>query len=401
MTTLDRATAAQMTLLDALLAATRKGSDATSLAVASLAGLILAIPVSGLVWPANILFLTHIVFWIAALVILRWSLPRGQPISWRRVLTGATVSGAVAAAAMLFMLVSLSRGLPSAGQVYAELNDLPSLIITLVLVGPAVVVGRNVLIPDIGLEGPDSRIARQSQEALSVIFHELRRPLTLLVLSSELALDPMTPEPKRRELLESVHRHAMRVGKDLEELLECMRIQASKLRINRRPMDLVELTHEVVGELRELRRSGEIEVVVRDPDVGLVSADPERLKTVLRNLVANAIKHSPMESPITVTLWSERARVGLSVEDEGPGVPAAYRELIFELFFQAPGTAGGGFGLGLYLSRQLVKAHGGEIWVEDRQIRGARFVVSLPGRLAMGTSVVGPRTDSPHPAART
>jgi two-component system, NtrC family, sensor histidine kinase KinB len=99
---------------------------------------------------------------------------------------------------------------------------------------------------------------------------------------------------------------------------------------------------------------------------------------VFENLIANAVRHSPKDGVITVRAAPEDGRVRFDVRDQGPGVPPEYRERIFEKFFRVPGTSGEGIGLGLYISREIVRAHGGEMGVENERGAGARFWFTLP-----------------------
>jgi signal transduction histidine kinase len=131
-----------------------------------------------------------------------------------------------------------------------------------------------------------------------------------------------------------------------------------------------------------------------------VSGDAARLRLVLRNLLSNAIKYSPPESLVEVRLHMRNGQAIVSVEDQGPGIPEAYRSQIFEQYFRIPGSPPGGFGLGLYLSRQLIKAHNGAISVEEGAGGGARFVVSMPAIVA-DESTIGRRPARSDPLART
>ena len=111
-----------------------------------------------------------------------------------------------------------------------------------------------------------------------------------------------------------------------------------------------------------------------------VSADPERIGLVLSNLISNAIRHTPAGGVVTLTATPEpgSAAVRLEVADTGEGIPREYRDRIFDRFFSVPGRKAGGVGLGLYLVREIVQAHGGLVGVETEPGAGARFWFSLP-----------------------
>ncbi|HEY4729907.1 MAG TPA: ATP-binding protein, partial [Myxococcales bacterium] len=108
-----------------------------------------------------------------------------------------------------------------------------------------------------------------------------------------------------------------------------------------------------------------------------VLVDPDRINLVFDNLVGNAIRHSPKGSRIVVRARPEKGLVRFEVEDQGPGIPAEYQQRIFEKFFRMPGTKGEGIGLGLYISREIVAAHGGEMGVESEPGKGSRFWFTL------------------------
>jgi signal transduction histidine kinase len=108
-----------------------------------------------------------------------------------------------------------------------------------------------------------------------------------------------------------------------------------------------------------------------------VLVDPDRISLVFDNLVANAIRHSPKEGRIVVRARPSNGQVRFEVEDQGPGIPPEYRQRIFEKFFRMPGTKGEGIGLGLYISREIVAAHGGEMGVDSGPGGGSRFWFTL------------------------
>ena len=109
-----------------------------------------------------------------------------------------------------------------------------------------------------------------------------------------------------------------------------------------------------------------------------VLADPERVALVLDNLISNAVRHSPRGGQVLLRTGADGPKVRFEVSDQGAGIPPEYRDRIFEKFFRIPGTKGEGIGLGLYISREIVRAHGGEMGVESDPGSGARFWFTLP-----------------------
>jgi signal transduction histidine kinase len=146
-----------------------------------------------------------------------------------------------------------------------------------------------------------------------------------------------------------------------------------------------------VARIRREYREREIEV--RAPESIGIHADRDRLDQVLSNLLENAVKYSPDGGPISVVVEGRHGEVEVRVSDEGLGIPAEHRENVFERFYQADGVAGrrrfGGLGLGLYISRAIIDAHGGRIWSAPNSEagRGSIFGFRIP-RVAMPTTPV-------------
>jgi signal transduction histidine kinase len=114
------------------------------------------------------------------------------------------------------------------------------------------------------------------------------------------------------------------------------------------------------------------------PDCAAARADRERAALALANLVGNAIRHTPEAGQVVITAAREGGMVRFEVADEGEGIPAEYRERVFDRFFRIPGRPGGASGLGLAIARDVVIAHGGRIGVESAEGRGSRFWFTLP-----------------------
>jgi signal transduction histidine kinase len=129
-----------------------------------------------------------------------------------------------------------------------------------------------------------------------------------------------------------------------------------------------------------------------------VLADGSQIDHVITNLLVNAIKFSPPDSAISITLHPEDTVMRACVEDEGPGIPKDERERIFDKFYSvAAGKTSGGAGLGLYICRELVHKHGGRIWVEERPGSGSRFCFTLPLVGDENTQEEGPEWGKPVP----
>jgi signal transduction histidine kinase len=129
-----------------------------------------------------------------------------------------------------------------------------------------------------------------------------------------------------------------------------------------------------------------------------VGVDRERVGLVLSNLVANALKHTPRGGSVEVTAVEGEGSVRFEVKDTGSGIPPEYHERIFEKFFRVPGAPSGGVGLGLYLAREIVEAHGGRIGVESAPGVGSRFWFTVPLAAATRDAATTEARDSPEGA---
>jgi PAS domain S-box-containing protein len=247
---------------------------------------------------------------------------------------------------------------------------------------------------------------RARDEFLTVAAHELKTPLTALRGSVQIArrrldaeLAPAVGEDPSaaaaadvRLWLTRADQHAARLSRLIERLLEVARLESGRLVIDRRELDLVALVQAVVDGARERLPRGAVHL--RTPPVPVrVAGDGLRLEQVIEHLLENAARYGAPSAaaPIEVAVWEDPAaslpsgavplpgRVQVSVGDRGPGIPPDIRERLFGRFAQGEHTATqSGLGLGLYLSRQIVEAHGGTLGAEFSTEKGARFVVTLP-----------------------
>ena len=224
---------------------------------------------------------------------------------------------------------------------------------------------------------------RARDEFLSVAAHELKTPIAGLRGFAQLTLRHLrrseTPDLARVDrALEVVDTQAGKLALLVSQLLDISRIEAGQLRLDRRQTDVTALAEEVVTAAQA--RTTNHTVRVRAPSPVRALVDPLRLEQVLTNLLDNAIKYSPKGGPVDVEVSMPGPEtVRIAVADRGLGIPAEHRSHIFERFHQAHvAEHAGGMGLGLYVSREIVHLHGGQIEAEDHPGGGTRFVVTLP-----------------------
>jgi signal transduction histidine kinase len=215
-----------------------------------------------------------------------------------------------------------------------------------------------------------------------VISHELQTPLSVIRGYAELLADQAgSVKPRElRQKLGIVAEETAKLSKMVANLLDASRIQAGGLDLRLEPLDLRRLVERVVQKMTPLTGQHRFVVGVSH-DLPPVLADYERVEQVLTNLLENAIKYSPAGGTISITDDLTSDEVIIHVSDEGIGVPEAERDRIFSRFHRLNSRQVRqmkGVGLGLYIARAIVGAHGGRIWVEAAPGGGARFSFSLP-----------------------
>jgi two-component system OmpR family sensor kinase len=220
--------------------------------------------------------------------------------------------------------------------------------------------------------------ARRSESAmrrfLADASHELRTPIAALQATAETLLREQPDRPERDELEARVAGDAARLGRLVADLLDLARLEANE-QLAREPVDVGRVAARAVAEA-----AGDLPgttVDVDSDDAAIVLGDADALSRALRNLVDNAITAAGQPGRVWVVVERDGADVVASVEDDGPGVPAAERERIFEGFVRLEPVRGPGAGLGLAIARRVAREHGGDLTYADGG-HGGRFVLRLP-----------------------
>ena len=228
---------------------------------------------------------------------------------------------------------------------------------------------------------------RLKDEFVALISHDLRTPLTSIIGYVELALDEETGESldeERRGYLEIVSRSSDRLLRLVDDLLFVARLQSGQLTLTPAFLDLADVGAQAVREaVPHAERKG-IAISFTSNGPVPVEADKGRIFQLLDNLITNAIKFTPQDGEVEVRARSTGNGVVLEVSDSGIGLTPEDAERVFERFFRSEKAVEGqipGTGLGLFIAKAIVEAHGGQIHAESRDGGGATFVIDLPARV--------------------
>ena len=215
---------------------------------------------------------------------------------------------------------------------------------------------------------------------VSDVAHELRTPLTNIRGYLEAMRDGVA-EPSPR-LIGSLHEEALLLNRLIDDLQELALAEAGQLRLVSQRVSLSEIIHKATSAIElELIDKGLTLSCDIAADLPSLEVDPERISQVIRNLLNNAMRHTPAGGTISITATSADGEVLVQVRDTGTGIAPEHLPYIFERFFRADHSrnrATGGAGLGLTIVKQLVKAHGGRIWADSTKGLGTVFTFALP-----------------------
>lgn len=224
-------------------------------------------------------------------------------------------------------------------------------------------------------------VERVKSEFVTAASHELRSPLTSLQMSVDLLLERVAVQlaERDRELLEAAHEEVQRMKSVVNDLLDLSRIEAGRIEMAVSDVS-VRTLFEQVQEIFRSQAEAKGVALTTEPsgDWPTVRADAHKATWVLTNLVSNALRYVGPEGHIRLSARRSGTFAQVSVADDGPGIPAEVRERIFEKFVHAREDPGAGSGLGLAISKEIVRAHGGTIWVESSAGRGSTFTFTLP-----------------------
>jgi len=244
----------------------------------------------------------------------------------------------------------------------------------------AQLLGHKHLVQRIASLEAERQLDRLQEDFIATVSHELITPLGFIkgYATTLLREDTNWDLKTRREFLTIIDEESDRLRDLIENLMDSSRLQAGTLRMSFQPLRMDTFLKDML--LRAKSQDADLPIELQIEDKGfLVPADPTRLAQVFDNLLSNAMKYAPGAS-VKITLKKENHRAHIIVADDGPGIPAQHLEHIFERFYRVPtnNVTVRGTGLGLFICRRIVNAHGGEIEVESEVNRGTAFHIYIP-----------------------
>ena len=229
-----------------------------------------------------------------------------------------------------------------------------------------------------GLYGQARAASRVRDDLLATVSHDLRNPINAIRLTTQL-LRRRIGDQSAGVLTQRIDRAADRVTRLVDDLLDAAKLEEGALRVRLQPDDGVALIEATAEMFRVIAAEKDIELSTRHQEASApVACERHFILRVLGNLVGNAIKFSERGSAILMTCEPEPERVKFSVVDHGPGIAAAYVDHAFERYWQQGAADRRGSGLGLYIAKGIVEAHGGKIWIESVLGQGTTVCFVLP-----------------------
>ena len=244
------------------------------------------------------------------------------------------------------------------------------------------ILGTVYLFDDITRE---KEIDQMKSDFISLVSHELRTPLTSIIGFVSFILDGKagTINDRQRNSLARVQRQSKRLAALINDLLDISRIESGRIQMDQASISLLEIVTQRIEEIRPQADEKSIQLVLTAPEsVPNILGDEARMGQVFTNLIGNAIKFTPNNGEVSVKVEADGHLLHVEVIDTGPGIPPEERQKIFDKFYQLSDISTrqqGGSGLGLSISKSIVEAHGGKLWIDDgNQGKGSNFQFVLP-----------------------
>ena len=222
------------------------------------------------------------------------------------------------------------------------------------------------------------RLNLKKDEFIGVAGHELRTPITTIKAYLQLLKDE-APEGAARQFTEKALRQVNKLNRLVTDLLDASKIHAGQLEYNLMPCFLLPLVRESLETIRQIHPTHPLETDLPEEDI-VITADGTKIEQVLINFMTNAVKYSPEGSPIELSVKKTAGKVTVGVRDWGIGIGDKHFDLVFHRYYRVQSIehAIGGLGIGLYIAKQIIERHGGEIGVDSQEGKGSLFYFSLP-----------------------
>lgn len=249
-------------------------------------------------------------------------------------------------------------------------------------VSPLTIADRRVgAVMEVHDRSAEERAEEAKRDFVALIAHDLRTPLTVVLTQAQLLQRRLEraggSDGPAFQGLELIAANVRRMNGMIERLLEASRLESGVIPLRRAPVDLAGLAEQAVGHLGTTERQ-RVEVV-RHGGAVVTFADPEQIERVLLNILSNALKYSPPDGLVRVDARRGPDEAIVAVVDQGPGIPADQLPRLFQRFVRLERRADpGGVGLGLYIVRLIIEAHGGRVWAESTMGTGTTIGFSLP-----------------------
>lgn len=237
---------------------------------------------------------------------------------------------------------------------------------------------------ELAAEAQEIKILEDSERLRAALFdsisHDMKTPLSSILgaVSSLIDEGNLYSDDQKLALLGSIRQGSLRMNRLVNNLLDMARLESGYMKLNADWSDIQDIIGVTLRENREILKGFSIKVSVSDKNK-VIKIDYALIEQVLTNLLHNAVKHSPLQGEIEISVAAEPQNLLVSVADRGTGIPLGDEEKIFDKFYrlQSPGNVGG-TGLGLSICRGIIEAHGGKIWAINRPKGGSRFTFTLP-----------------------
>ncbi len=236
------------------------------------------------------------------------------------------------------------------------------------------IAGAVVVFTDISEQ---KRLEALKTDFLSMVSHELKTPITTVQLISDALLRHTKQNDKTSKMLTTINYELKRLTSLINDLLDVSRLETDKFKLNSTAISLKNYLSRIVENMQILSEKHKI-VAKNIPDVTIIG-DRDKLDQVFINLISNAVKYSPENTTVTISATPAKNKVVIAVSDQGIGIKEKDIPHIFDKYFQIKsGKRGSGFGLGLYITKEIIKKHKGTIRVQSTEGKGSTFYITLP-----------------------